>query len=359
MVNRYTGKNNLVAVVTNGSAVLGLGNVGPLAAKPVMEGKAVLFKKFANIDVFDIEVDSSSNQDFIETVARISPTFGGINLEDIAAPDCFEIERALVQRLNIPVFHDDQHGTAIIIAAGLLNALKIRDKKLKSAHIVCLGAGAAAIASMQLLLTLGASKENITIVDRKGVVHPGRTDLNLYKQIFARSTEKRTLAEAVDGADIFIGLSGGNLLSAAMVKSMADCPIIFALANPDPEISPKLALAARDDIIIATGRSDFPNQVNNVLCFPFIFRGALDARATTINLEMKIAAVKALQNLTSEPILDEIRSAYPDEDLEYGPNYIIPKPLDPRLEGYVATAVRRAAIESGVAGRSNLGEKLE
>jgi len=212
---------------------------------------------------------------------------------------------------------------------------------------------------MQLLLTLGASKENITIVDRKGVVHPGRTDLNLYKQIFARSTEKRTLAEAVDGADIFIGLSGGNLLSAAMVKSMADCPIIFALANPDPEISPKLALAARDDIIIATGRSDFPNQVNNVLCFPFIFRGALDARATTINLEMKIAAVKALQNLTSEPILDEIRSAYPDEDLEYGPNYIIPKPLDPRLEGYVATAVRRAAIESGVAGRSNLGEKLE
>ncbi len=351
-VNRYTGKGNLIAVVTDGSAVLGLGNVGPLAAKPVMEGKAVLFKKFADIDVFDIEIDASSNQAFIETVARISPTFGGINLEDISAPHCFEIERALIDRLNIPVFHDDQHGTAIIIAAGLLNALKLQNKSLESANIVCLGAGAAAIASMQLLLTLGACKEHITLVDRNGVVHGGRTDINIYKQLFARTTERRTLAEAMEGADILIGLSGPNLVTSVMVKSMAERPIIFALSNPDPEIHPQQAQEARSDLIMATGRSDFPNQVNNVLCFPYIFRGALDAKATTINTEMKIAAVKALQHLTCEPILDEVREAYPDEVLEYGPNYIIPKPLDPRLRGYVSTAVRRAAIESGVAGQA-------
>lgn len=351
-VNRYTGKGNLIAVVTDGSAVLGLGNVGPLAAKPVMEGKAVLFKKFADIDVFDIEIDASSNQAFIETVARISPTFGGINLEDISAPHCFEVERALIDRLNIPVFHDDQHGTAIIIAAGLLNALKLQKKSLESSNIVCLGAGAAAIASMQLLLTLGACKERITMVDRNGVVHGGRTDINLYKQLFARTTDRRTLSDAMEGADIFIGLSGPNLVTPSMIKSMAERPIIFALSNPDPEIHPQLAREARSDLIMATGRSDFPNQVNNVLCFPYIFRGALDAKATTINTEMKVAAVKALQHLTCEPILDEIRDAYPDEDLEYGPNYIIPKPLDPRLRGYVPTAVRRAAIESGVAGQS-------
>ncbi len=353
-VNRYTGRGNLIAVVSDGSAVLGLGDVGPLAAKPVMEGKALLFKKFADIDAFDIEIDASSNQAFIETIVRISPTFGGVNLEDISAPHCFEIERALIDRLNIPVFHDDQHGTAIIIAAGLLNALKLQEKSIESASIVCLGAGAAAIASMQLLLTLGARKENITLVDRHGVIHGGRTDLNLYKQIFATTTGHRTLSDAMEGADIFIGLSGPNLVSPAMVQSMAERPILFALANPDPEIHPHLAMEARSDLIIATGRSDFPNQVNNVLCFPYIFRGALDAKATTINTEMKVAAVKALQHLTCEPILDEIREAYPNETLEYGPNYIIPKPLDPRLLGYVSTAVRRAAIESGVAGQSEL-----
>ncbi|HIJ23908.1 MAG: malate dehydrogenase [Gammaproteobacteria bacterium] len=347
-VDRYTARGNLIAVITDGSAVLGLGNVGPLAAKPVMEGKAVLFKKFADIDVFDIEVEASSNQDFIETVARIAPTFGGINLEDISAPHCFEVERALIDRLNIPVFHDDQHGTAIIIAAGLLNALQIQGKSLPEARIVCLGAGAAAIASMQLLITLGACKENITLVDRHGVVHTGRTDLNIYKQLFARTTEWRSLADAMESADVFTGLSGANLVSPAMVQSMAPNPVLFALANPDPEIHPKLALSVRDDLIMATGRSDFPNQVNNVLCFPFIFRGALDAKATTINIEMKIAAVKALQHLTNEPIPDSVRSAYPDETLEFGPHYIIPKPLDPRLRGYVSTAVRRAAIESGV-----------
>ncbi len=353
-VNRYTGRGNLIAVVSDGSAVLGLGDVGPLAAKPVMEGKALLFKKFADIDAFDIEIDASSNQAFIETVVRISPTFGGVNLEDISAPHCFEIERALIDRLNIPVFHDDQHGTAIIIAAGLLNALKLQEKLIESARIVCLGAGAAAIASMQLLLTLGACKENITLVDRHGVIHGGRTDLNLYKQIFATTTRHRTLSDAMEGADVFIGLSGPNLVSPAMVQSMAERPILFALANPDPEIHPDLAMEARSDLIIATGRSDFPNQVNNVLCFPYIFRGALDAKATTINTEMKVAAVKALQHLTCEPILDEIREAYPNETLEYGPNYIIPKPLDPRLLGYVSTAVRRAAIESGAAGQSEL-----
>ncbi|HSP01189.1 MAG TPA: malic enzyme-like NAD(P)-binding protein, partial [Thioalkalivibrio sp.] len=291
---RYTAKGNLVAVITDGTAVLGLGNMGPLASKPVMEGKAVLFKRFAGIDVFDIEVNATQPEDFINTVARIACGFGGINLEDIAAPRCFEIERRLSERLDIPVFHDDQHGTAIIAAAGLLNALELQGKELKDARIVCLGAGAAGIASMRLLLSLGARKQNIFMVDRKGVIHTHREDLNEYKLIFANDTEARTLADACKDADVFVGVSGPDLLTPDMLRSMADKPIVFALSNPDPEILPALALKTRPDLIMATGRSDDPNQVNNVLGFPYIFRGALDVRARTINEAMQIAAVHAL-----------------------------------------------------------------
>lgn len=348
-VDLYTGRRNLVAVISDGTAVLGLGNVGPLAAKPVMEGKGVLFKKFADIDVFDIEVDVNSSEELIETVARIAPTFGGINLEDIAAPRCFEVEQALVERLDIPVFHDDQHGTAIIIAAGLLNALELSNKKIEDAKIVCLGAGAAGIASMNLLVGLGASKDHLTMVDRKGVIHSERDDLNEWKQSFARATEQRTLADAMNGADVFIGLSGADLLSADMLKSMAANPTVFALSNPDPEIAPELAHATRDDLIMATGRSDYPNQVNNVLGFPYIFRGALDVGARSINLEMKMAAVRALRDLTREAVPADVLKAYKLDALAFGRDYILPKPLDGRLRERVAGAVAQAAKDTGVA----------
>lgn len=346
---RYTGKGNLVAVITDGSAVLGLGKVGALAGKPVMEGKAVLFKRFAGVDVFDIEVDATTVAEFVDTVTRIATTFGGINLEDIAAPNCFEIERQLIERLDIPVFHDDQHGTAIIIAAGLLNALEVQGKRLDQARIVCLGAGAAGIASMRLLKSLGATVENIFLLDRNGVVHSARTDLNPYKQEFAHATDARSLADAMVGADAFIGVSGPNLVTPAMLSCMAPRPIVFALSNPDPEINYELAIATRSDLIMATGRSDYPNQVNNVLGFPFIFRGALDVQACVINEPMKIAAVQALSQLTREPVPAAVLQAYGLDKLSFGPHYIIPKPFDPRLTTYVPTAVAQAAIESRVA----------
>ncbi|MEJ2650630.1 MAG: malic enzyme-like NAD(P)-binding protein [Gammaproteobacteria bacterium] len=346
---RYTAKGNLVAVITDGSAVLGLGKVGALAGKPVMEGKGVLFKKFGNIDVFDIEVDARSPEAFIETVVAIAPTFGGINLEDIAAPYCFMIEEELIRRLDIPVFHDDQHGTAIIVTAGLLNALELQGKGLAESRIVCLGAGAAAIASMHLLLGLGARKENLALVDRNGVIHSGRDDLNVYKREFAIDTDHRSLADAMQGADVFIGLSGPDLVTEAMLAVMAAKPVLFALSNPDPEIRPELAHAVRRDVIMATGRSDYPNQVNNVLGFPFIFRGALDVRATRINQAMQIAAVHALCSLAREPVPAEVLRAYKLEHLEFGPDYIMPKPLDPRLIDRVPPAVARAAVETGVA----------
>lgn len=346
---QYTSKGNLVAVITDGSAVLGLGNVGALASKPVMEGKAVLFKQFANIDVFDIEINAASAEEFINTVENISPTFGGINLEDIAAPHCFEIEEELIKRLDIPVFHDDQHGTAIITAAGLLNAIELQGKSLHTVKIVCLGAGAAATASMKLLVKLGAPKEHINLVDRTGVVHSEREHLTTQKRYFANKTNERTLTDALSGADVLIGLSGANLVSTSMLQSMSAKPIVFALSNPDPEISPQLALSTRKDLIMATGRSDYSNQVNNVLGFPFIFRGALDVRARRINDEMKIAAVKALSNLAKTAVPKEVLSAYQLTTLDYGPEYIIPKPFDPRLIEEIPAAIARAAIDSKVA----------
>jgi malate dehydrogenase (oxaloacetate-decarboxylating)(NADP+) len=346
---KYTGKGNLVAVISDGTAILGLGNLGPLASKPVMEGKGVLFKRFAGIDVFDIEVESESPQAFIDTVRRISCTFGGINLEDIKAPECFEIEKALIEQCNIPVFHDDQHGTAIVTAAAMINALELVDKKLEDAKIVCLGAGAAAIACMKLLVSMGCKVENIHMLDRKGVIHSGRDDLNEYKAIFATETDKRTLSDAMKGADVFVGLSGPNLLKPVELKLMAENPIVFACSNPDPEIDPELAHAARPDVIMATGRSDYPNQVNNVLGFPFIFRGALDVRATRINEEMKIAAVHAIRKLAKEPVPDYVCEAYGGIKLEFGREYIIPKPMDVRLIEEVPAAVAKAAIDSGVA----------
>jgi len=346
---QYTAKGNLVAVITDGSAVLGLGNVGALAGKPVMEGKGVLFKHFAGIDVFDIEVDAEHPAEFIETVARIAPTFGGINLEDIAAPHCFEIEQALIEQLDIPVFHDDQHGTAIIIAAGLLNALELQHKTLEEARVVVLGAGAAGIASARLLIAMGAHRNNILMIDRKGVIHTGRGDLNPYKFGVAAETDKRTLEEAMQGADVFIGLSGPDLVSKEMLASMAPKPVVFALSNPVPEIRPEVAHQVRDDMIMATGRSDYPNQVNNVLGFPFIFRGALDVRASRINEAMQIAAVHALQELTHEPAPQSVLDAYAVDALQFGPDYILPKPLDPRLRDAVSPAVARAAVSSGVA----------
>ena len=346
---RYTGKGNLVAVISDGTAILGLGNLGPLASKPVMEGKGVLFKRFAGVDVFDIEVDAESPQAFIDTVKRISITFGGINLEDIKAPECFEIERTLIEQCDIPVFHDDQHGTAIVTAAGMLNALEIAGKTLEQAKIVCLGAGAAATSCMKLLVSMGAKIENIFMIDRKGVIHAGRDDLNQYKAVFAHETDKRTLDDALDGADVFVGLSGANLLSAEGLKRMAANPVVFACSNPDPEIKPDLAHDVRSDLIMATGRSDYPNQVNNVLCFPFIFRGALDVRASAINDEMKVAAVEAIRQISKEEVPEEVLKASNSKSLTFGRDYIIPKPMDPRLCSRIATAVAKAAISSGVA----------
>lgn len=347
---KYTAKGNLVAVISNGTAVLGLGDVGPLASKPVMEGKGVLFKRFAGIDVFDIEVDSPTPEAFIETVASIAPTFGGINLEDIKAPQCFEIEHALKQRLDIPVFHDDQHGTAVIVAAGLLNALELVGKKISEVSLVCLGAGAAGCSTMRLLTSLGLRKDKIYMVDKQGVIHTGRHDLNPYKFAFANETEKRTLEDAMNGADVFIGVSGSNLINEKMLKSMAPNPIVFALSNPDPEIKPDLALRTRDDLILATGRSDYANQINNVLCFPYIFRGALDVRATTINQDMMIAAVHAIKDLAREPVPESVLAVcHNTAELKFGPKYIIPKPQDPRLIEVVPPAVARAAIATKVA----------
>jgi malate dehydrogenase (oxaloacetate-decarboxylating)(NADP+) len=349
---RYTGKGNLVAVVSNCSAVLGLGNIGALAGKPVMEGKAVLFKRFADIDVFDIEIDSEDVEEIIHTCELIAGTFGGINLEDIRAPECFEIEERLQQSLDIPVFHDDQHGTAIISAAALLNALRITGRELKDVKIVVSGAGAASIACCRLYKDLGASPEKILMTDSRGVIYKGRTDgMNAYKLEFAAETEARSLADAIVDADVFLGLSQGGIVSKEMVESMADRPIIFAMANPDPEIAPADVRAVRDDAIIATGRSDYPNQVNNVLGFPFIFRGALDVRASAINEEMKQAAVYALAELArrGEAVPEVVRRAYPGENFDFGPSYIIPKPFDSRVLQYVAPAVAQAAMKSGVA----------
>src|SRR5690554_3597799 len=346
---KYTAKGNLVAVISNGTAILGLGNLGPLASKPVMEGKGLLFKRFAGIDVFDIEVNTEDSQEFIETVERIADTFGGINLEDIKAPECFEIERILIERCNVPVFHDDQHGTAIVTAAGMINALELQGKKIEDAKIVCLGAGAAAVACMKLLISCGASAGNIFMLDRKGVIHTGRDDLNEYKAAFVNNTDKRTLDDAIDGADVFVGLSGPDLLSAEQLAKMAPNLIVFACSNPDPEINHALAMATRDDLIMATGRSDYPNQVNNVLGFPFIFRGALDVRASVINEEMKVAAVHAIRELAKEPVPREICDAYNVDSLAFGRDYIIPKPMDIRLLSVVPAAVARAAVDSGVA----------
>ncbi len=348
-VDLYTAKANLVAVISDGSAVLGLGNVGPLASKPVMEGKAVLFKKFADIDVFDIEVDTQDIEEFVQTVKNIAPTFGGINLEDISAPRCFEIERRLIAELDIPVFHDDQHGTAIIIAAGLLNALEIQGKDIATAKLVCLGAGSAGIATLNLLCKLGLDKNNILLVDRKGVITTNTSNLSEVKLQYVAQTNKETLADAMQGADIFLGVASANLVSKTMVKSMADKPIVFALSNPDPEISPTDANSVRDDLIMATGRSDYPNQVNNVLGFPFIFRGALDAKASEINVEMKIAAVHALKDLAKLEVPTEVLKAYNADTMSFGKDYIIPKPFDKRLIDVVPKAVFDAAISSGVA----------
>ena len=348
-VYRYTAKGNLVAVISNGTAVLGLGDIGAMAGKPVMEGKGLLFKVFADIDVFDIEIDEKDPDKLVDICAKIAPTFGGINLEDIKAPECFEIEEKLKTMLDIPVFHDDQHGTAIISAAGLLNALEINGKKIEEIKIVVNGAGASAISCTRLYVALGARKENIIMVDSIGVVNSKRTGLNKYKQEFITTSGVNTLAEAVKGADVFLGLSVAGVLSKEMLASMAVNPIVFAMANPDPEISFEDAMQTRDDLIFATGRSDYPNQVNNVLGFPFIFRGALDVRSSVINEEMKLAASYALAELAKMPVLPEVLKAYNLEKLEFGRDYIIPKPLDPRLISSVAPAVAKAAMDTGVA----------
>ena len=345
----YTAKSNLVAVISNGTAVLGLGDIGPLAGKPVMEGKGLLFKIFADIDVFDIEVNTKDVDKFIETVKMISPTFGGINLEDIKAPECFEIERRLKEELNIPVMHDDQHGTAIISGAGLLNALKLNGKKIENIRVVVNGAGAAAISCARFYRSLGVRRENIIMCDSKGVIGTHRTDLNKEKQEFAVDTPARTLTEALAGADAFLGLSVADILDEKMIQSMAKDPIVFALANPNPEISYDKAIHSRPDIIFATGRSDYPNQINNVLGFPYIFRGALDVQASSINEEMKLAAAHAIAELTKEPVPENVKMAYHDQTLSFDRNYIIPKALDNRLISWVAPAVAKAAIDSGVA----------
>jgi malate dehydrogenase (oxaloacetate-decarboxylating)(NADP+) len=346
---KYTAKGNLVAVISNGTAILGLGNLGPLASKPVMEGKALLFKRFAGLDAIDIEVTHRTTQDFINTVANIADSFGGINLEDIKAPECFEIEQALIEKCSVPIFHDDQHGTAIVTAAGMLNALEIQGKELRSARIVCMGAGAAAIACMELLIKCGAQREHIYMLDSKGVIHTRRDDLNEYKMLFANNTDKRSLEEVIEGADLFLGVSGPDLLSPETLKLMAKKPVVFACSNPDPEIKPELAKQARNDVIIGTGRSDYPNQVNNVLCFPFMFRGALDVRATAITDEMKVAAVEAIRQLAKEEVPDSVLEASGESSLTFGSDYIIPKPMDPRLCQRVARAVAEAAVRSGAA----------
>jgi malate dehydrogenase (oxaloacetate-decarboxylating)(NADP+) len=349
---RFTARSNLVGVVTNGTAVLGLGNIGPLASKPVMEGKAVLFKKFAGIDVFDIELNESDPHKLVEVIAALEPTFGGINLEDIKAPDCFIVERECRKRMKIPVFHDDQHGTAIVVAAAITNGLKVVGKDIKSVKLVASGAGAAALACLDLLVDLGLPLENILVTDLAGVVYKGRVELmDPDKERFARETDARTLAEAIGGADIFLGLSAGGVLKQDMVKKMADKPLILALANPTPEILPELALEVRPDAVLCTGRTDYPNQVNNVLVFPFLFRGALDAGATTVTREMEIAAVNAIAELARQEQSDIVATAYGIQDLSFGPEYLIPKPFDPRLIVKVAPAVAKAAMESGVAER--------
>jgi malate dehydrogenase (oxaloacetate-decarboxylating)(NADP+) len=346
----YTSKGNLVAVISNGTAILGLGDRGALASKPVMEGKGVLFKKFADVDVFDIEVDCKDVEQLIATVAAISPTFGGINLEDIKAPECFEVEERLKRMLDIPVFHDDQHGTAIITAAGLCNGLELVGKSASDIRMVISGAGAAATSCAELAIGMGVRRENILMVDRTGVIYRGRTEgMNKYKQRFANETTARTLGDAMRGADVFYGLSAADVLSPDMVKTMAAKPLIFAMANPNPEIRYELAKAARPDAIIATGRSDYPNQINNVLGFPGIFRGALDTRASAINQEMKVAASRALATLAHEPVPESVLKAYGLSQLEFGSEYIIPKPFDPRVVLYVAPAVAQAAMETGVA----------
>jgi malate dehydrogenase (oxaloacetate-decarboxylating)(NADP+) len=350
---QYTAKGNLVGVVTNGTAVLGLGNIGALAGKPVMEGKGVLFKRFADIDVFDIELATEDPAEVIRTCQLLEPTFGGINLEDIRAPECFEIEEKLIETMEIPVFHDDQHGTAIISGAAFLNALQITGRRIEDVKVVFSGAGAAGIACAKLYIDLGVHPEHMQLVDSKGVIYEGRTEgMNKYKQQFARQTPLRTLSQALDGADAFIGVSSAGLVTPDMVARMAKQPIIFAMANPDPEITPREVAGVRQDAIIATGRSDFPNQVNNCLGFPFIFRGALDVRARKINEVMKHAAVKALAELAqrgAEGIPDAVVRAYPGEKFDFGPNYIIPKPFDPRVLFHVAPAVAKAAMETGVA----------
>jgi malate dehydrogenase (oxaloacetate-decarboxylating)(NADP+) len=348
----YTGRGNLIGVITNGTAVLGLGAIGPLASKPVMEGKAVLFKKFAGIDVFDIEVDERDPEKLVDIIASLEPTFGGINLEDIKAPECFLVERMLRERMRIPVFHDDQHGTAIIVAAAITNGLKVVGKKIESATLVSSGAGAAALACLDLLVSIGMSLKNITVTDIKGVVYKGRVEeMDDNKARYAKDTKARKLAEVIGGADIFLGLSAAGVLKPEMVENMAEKPLILALANPEPEILPELARQARPDSVIATGRSDFPNQVNNVLCFPFIFRGALDAGATIINEAMKLAAVNAIAELAQAEQSDIVAMAYADQDMQFGADYLIPKPFDPRLIVKIAPAVAQAAMDSGVATR--------
>lgn len=346
---KYTGKGNLVAVISNGTAVLGLGDIGALAGKPVMEGKALLFKIFSGLDSFDIEVDETNAEKFIDTVKAIAPTFGGINLEDIKAPECFEIERRLKAELDIPVMHDDQHGTSIITGAALLNALELAGKKIGEVKVVVSGAGAAAICCAKMYETLGVKRENILMCDSKGVISKSRTDINEMKKYFAAETDAKTLDDAVKGADVFLGLSKADVLTPEMLLSMNENPAVFALANPRPEISRDLAAGTRKDLIFATGRSDYPNQVNNVLGFPYIFRGALDTASKCINEEMKLAAVRAIADLAHEPATDEVKKIYAGETLEFGRNYILPKPFDKRLIVKVSTAVAKAAMESGAA----------
>ena len=351
-VASVTARGNLVAVITNGTAVLGLGNIGPLASKPVMEGKAVLFKKFANIDVFDIEIDETDVDKLVDIIASLEPTFGGINLEDIKAPECFMVEEKLRKRMKIPVFHDDQHGTAIVAAAAIYNGLRVVDKKFKDVKLVVSGAGAASIACVDLLVSMGLQKKNVRMIDRTGVIYAGRKDgMNPWKEGYAIETSDRTIEDAIEGADLFMGLSGPGVLSGELLKKMGEKPIILAMSNPIPEIMPEEAIAARPDAIIATGRSDYPNQVNNVLCFPFIFRGALDCGASTINEEMKMAAVKAIADLATMETSDVVAAAYADEKLRFGPDYLIPKAFDPRLIEVVPMAVVKAAMASGVATR--------
>jgi len=346
---RYTAKGNLVAVVSNGTAILGLGDKGALASKPVMEGKGVLFKRFADIDVFDIELDTHDPAKIIETVKLMEPTFGGVNLEDIKAPECFEIEQTLIEQCNIPVFHDDQHGTAIICTAGILNAAEITRKDLADMKIVFNGAGAAGISCARMFIAAGVTPENLLMCDSRGVLWKGREGINSVKEEFTRDTSARTLADALEGADAFVGLSVADCVTVEMLKSMADNPIVFAMANPDPEIRPEVALAVRDDLIMATGRSDYPNQINNVLGFPFIFRGAMDVRAVKISEAMKMAAARALADLAKEPVPQVVKDAYEGMDFSFGPGYIVPKPFDPRVIQWESVAVAKAACQEGLA----------